>query len=217
MRSLWQSITCIKNPFSPFNLDWVCWRGWDLFKEVLWVSVGQLAANLQAVKVGGWSYCTGNEPRPHSWGSRWAGWLIFFQTTNFESLQLWCQLIYRVPQYLFGKISTSLTNSISIKRTKRIFNTSYALSKWAHLHRIYVIGGCISFWLAVYIFVFNPAFKILFIIIFYLGRFGIKNAKVCLVEHFDWFQNYTLDHCRTLDFIFYLKRVLLEATLYQIS
>ena len=28
-------------------------RGLDLSKEVLWVSVGQLAAKLQAVKVGG--------------------------------------------------------------------------------------------------------------------------------------------------------------------
>ena len=46
-------------------------------------------------------------------------------------------------------MSTSLTNSISIKRTERIFNTSYALSKLPHLHRAYVIGGCISFWLAV--------------------------------------------------------------------
>jgi len=58
-------------------------------------------------------------------------------------------LTYRDPQYLFGKISTSLTNSSSIKRTKRIFNTSYAQSKWPHLHRVYVISGCIFFWLAV--------------------------------------------------------------------
>ena len=28
-------------------------RGLDLFKKVLWVSVGQLTAKLQAVKVGG--------------------------------------------------------------------------------------------------------------------------------------------------------------------
>ena len=30
-----------------------------------------------------------------------------------------------------------------------IFNTSYALSKVPHLHRAYVISGCIFFWLAV--------------------------------------------------------------------
>ena len=32
---------------------------------------------------------------------------------------------------------------------KKDFNTSYALSKCPHLHRAYVISGCISFWLAV--------------------------------------------------------------------
>ena len=40
----------------------------------------------------------------------------------------------------FGKISTTLINSISIKRTKRIFDTSFALSKLHHLHRVYVLG-----------------------------------------------------------------------------
>ena len=44
-------------------------------------------------------------------------------------LQPHVQLTYRNPKYLFGKISTSLTNSSSIERTKRIFNTRYALSK----------------------------------------------------------------------------------------
>ena len=49
MRSLWQSITCIKNPTSPLNWIWVCKGGWDLSKEVLRVFVGQLASRLQAV------------------------------------------------------------------------------------------------------------------------------------------------------------------------
>ena len=70
-------------------------------------------------------------------------------SSNFDSLQLCSQLTYRDPQHLFGKISTSLTNSISIKRTKRIFNTSYGQSNKPHLHRAYVIGGGIFFWLAV--------------------------------------------------------------------
>ena len=107
------------------------------------------SAKLQAVKIGGWSHHLGIEPEPHLRGSRWAGRLHFFQTSNFDSLQFWCQLTYRDPQYHFGKISTSLTNSSSIKRTKRILNTSYALSKWPHLHRAYVISGCIFFLLAV--------------------------------------------------------------------
>ena len=59
-------------------------------------------------------------------------------------------MTYRDPQYLFGKISTSLTNSSSIKKTRRIFNTSYAQSKWPHLHRAYVIRSYIFFWPAVF-------------------------------------------------------------------
>ena len=53
MRSLWQTITCIKSPSIPLNLTCVCLEGWDLSKEVLWVSVGQLASKLQAVNVRG--------------------------------------------------------------------------------------------------------------------------------------------------------------------
>ena len=42
-----------KNPASPLKWCYPYWRGLDLSKEALWVSVGQLAAKLQAVKVGG--------------------------------------------------------------------------------------------------------------------------------------------------------------------
>ena len=58
-------------------------------------------------------------------------------------------MTYRDPQYLFGKISISLANTILIHRTSRIFDISYDLSKWPHLHKAYVINGCIFFWLAV--------------------------------------------------------------------
>ena len=58
-------------------------------------------------------------------------------------------MTYRDPQYVFGKILTFLPNTISIQRTSRIFHTSYALSKWPHLHRAYIISRCIFFWLAV--------------------------------------------------------------------
>ena len=58
-------------------------------------------------------------------------------------------MTHRDPQYLFGKISTSLIHRVSIQRTSRIFITSYALSKRPHLHRAYVKGGCIFFATAV--------------------------------------------------------------------
>ena len=46
-------IKCIKSAARLLNIDCVNKGGLDLSKEVLWVSVGQRAAVLQAVKVGG--------------------------------------------------------------------------------------------------------------------------------------------------------------------
>ena len=46
-------IKCIKSAARHFNRDFVNKGGSDLSKEVLWVSVDQRAAVLQAVKVGG--------------------------------------------------------------------------------------------------------------------------------------------------------------------
>ena len=51
MGSLWQGKTYLYNASSLLNSNWVNRRGLDLSKEVLWASVGQLAAKLQAVKV----------------------------------------------------------------------------------------------------------------------------------------------------------------------
>ena len=46
-------IKCIKSAARLLDRDCVSKRGLDLSKEVLWASVGQRAAVLQAVKVGG--------------------------------------------------------------------------------------------------------------------------------------------------------------------
>ena len=115
----------------------------------MWVSLGQLAAKSQAVTFGGLrKILPPGPPRTTPVWPRFDSRTIG-SSSNFDSLQLCSQLTYRDPQYLFGKILTSLTNPSSIKRTKWIFNTSYALSKRPHLHRAYVISGCIFFWLAV--------------------------------------------------------------------
>ena len=46
-------IKYLKSPGRLLNRDWVNKEGLDLSKEVLWVFVGQRAAEIQAVKVGG--------------------------------------------------------------------------------------------------------------------------------------------------------------------
>ena len=53
MRSLWMEIKYIESTARLLDRDWVNKGGLDLSKEVLWVSVGQRAADLWAVKVGG--------------------------------------------------------------------------------------------------------------------------------------------------------------------
>ena len=52
-KSLWIEIKYIKIAARLLDRNWVNKGGLDLSVEVLWVSVGQKAAELRAVKVGG--------------------------------------------------------------------------------------------------------------------------------------------------------------------
>ena len=52
MRSLWTEIKYVKSAARLLDRDCINKRGLDLSKEVLWISVGQRAAELQAFKVG---------------------------------------------------------------------------------------------------------------------------------------------------------------------
>ena len=52
MRLFWMDIKYIKSAFRLLDKDCVNKRGLYLLKEVLWVSVGQRAAELPAIKVG---------------------------------------------------------------------------------------------------------------------------------------------------------------------
>ena len=53
MRIFWTGIKYNKSAFRLLDRDWVNKGGLDFSKEVWWVSVGQMAADLRAVKVGG--------------------------------------------------------------------------------------------------------------------------------------------------------------------
>ena len=78
-------IKCIKSAARVLNRACVNKRGLDLSKNVLWVSVGQGAADLRAVKVGGlkkiWPFGPARATRVRD---RPCG-RIFFQTSNFVS------------------------------------------------------------------------------------------------------------------------------------
>ena len=71
---------------SSLNRDQVNTGGLDLSKNVLWVSVGQGAADLQAVKVGGLKKKLAIRPGAGYSGSRPAARQNFFLTSNFDSL-----------------------------------------------------------------------------------------------------------------------------------
>ena len=68
----------IKYAERPLKRDCVNRRGLDLFKEVLWVSVGQRGAELSAVKVGGLKKNSAIWPGAGYSSSRLAAWQNFF-------------------------------------------------------------------------------------------------------------------------------------------
>ena len=64
--------------------DWVNKGGLDLSKEVLWVSVGQMAAELPANKVGGLKKNSAERPDADEAGSNRAARQNFLFTSNFN-------------------------------------------------------------------------------------------------------------------------------------
>ena len=70
-------IKCIKSAARLLNIDCVNKGGLDLSKEVLWVSVDQRAAVLQAVKVGG-KKKSADRPGSNPDCPRRADWQNFF-------------------------------------------------------------------------------------------------------------------------------------------
>ena len=78
MRSFWMEIEYIKSAARLLNRDWVNKGGLDLSKEVLWVSVGQRAAELRAVKLGGQTKNSADQPGAGKVGSNRIDRQIFF-------------------------------------------------------------------------------------------------------------------------------------------
>ena len=78
-------IRYIKSAARVLDRDCVNKRGLDLFKEVLWVSVGQRAPELQAVKVGGQQKILPSGPVRTRFARNGPIGTIFFLTSNFDS------------------------------------------------------------------------------------------------------------------------------------
>ena len=71
MRVFWTGIKYNKSDFKLLDRDWVNKRGLDLYKEVLWVSLGQMAAELPAVKVEGLKKNSATQLSAGELGSNW--------------------------------------------------------------------------------------------------------------------------------------------------
>ena len=77
-------IRYIKSAARVLDRDFVNKGGLDLSKEVLWVSVGQKASDLQAVKFGG-KKNSADRPGSNPLRPQWADRHNFFLTSNFDS------------------------------------------------------------------------------------------------------------------------------------
>ena len=97
-------IEYVKSATILWDRNWINKGGLDLSIEVLWVSVGQRAAEIPAVKVGGRRKILPISPRTGRAGSKRADRQIFSLTSSFDSPYLCFPLTYRDPQYLFRKI-----------------------------------------------------------------------------------------------------------------
>ena len=76
----------IQRPARLLDRDYVNKEGLDLSKEVLWVSIGQRAAELPAIKVEGLKKILPLSPAQTTQVRGWLSGRIFFQTSNFDSL-----------------------------------------------------------------------------------------------------------------------------------
>ena len=109
MGSLWKSKTYLKNPSSPLSQMYV-------FKEVLWIPVGQRAAKLWSIKLGGWSHHSELEP----WLQACGGWAPEWQNF-FSNLQLWKLVTLQQIDLQWHKVTYLRIKSACVLLKFRIF------------------------------------------------------------------------------------------------
>ena len=85
MRSLRMEIRYIKSTVRLLDRVWVNKGGLDLSKKVLWVFVGQRAADLRAVKVGGQQKILPSGPVRTRFARARADWQNILLTSNFDN------------------------------------------------------------------------------------------------------------------------------------
>ena len=105
MRVLWMGIKYIKSASRLLDRAWVNKGGLDLSKEVLWVSVGQKAAELPAIKVGGQKKILPSGP----------------VRTRITRARPFGRIFFKLPTLMAGSFAVlwpTKTHSTSLKRSK---------------------------------------------------------------------------------------------------
>ena len=128
MRSLWMDTKYIKSAARVLDRNCVNKGGLDLSKEVLWVSVGQRAADLWAVKVGGKKKILPIGPLRAKWVRTWPIGRIFLwppTLTACRSAAFWPTETHSTPlerskpplltQFLFKTLAALLLYFISVQ------------------------------------------------------------------------------------------------------
>ena len=122
MRVLWMEIRYYQSPARLVHRNWVNKGGLDLSKKVLWVSVGQMAAELQAVKVKGHEKILP----------------ISQVRTCFARARLISRIFFK-PLTLMTGISDALwpteTHSTSLERSKTLLLTQFLFKSLERLQR----------------------------------------------------------------------------------
>ena len=110
---------------------------------MLCLPVSQRAAKLRSVKLWGLLHRPGLEPGPPARGSIMAKWQNFLSNLQLWQLVTLQSFVLQRPTVSLWKGLSLIKNILSIQKVGRIFNIGFALSKWPHLHRPYVVGGCL--------------------------------------------------------------------------
>ena len=115
-------------------------------------SVGQRAAKLLAVKVGGLKKKSAGRPRPHS--NQLARVRTRAKSNHSQSLMAGNFAALWPTDSKFSALKDLILFSTVSKDQKAssILKVGFALSKWPHLHRAYVISGCIFFATALHLY-----------------------------------------------------------------
>ena len=118
-------------------------KGFRSFNAENLGSVGQRAAKLQAIKV--WEWFDPGRSRIRAdrfeWGrGRMADFFLRPPTlTDSNFAALWPT----DPKFLALKVLNPFKTVSKVQKTSSILRVGFALSKWPHLHRTYVVGGCL--------------------------------------------------------------------------